>query len=52
MVGKTFSVAGHTTVDTVKYLPCLYTSAEVLLFSTSAFILGVILGLCLGHGFS
>ena len=49
MVGEKLAVAGNNTVDTVKYLPCLYTAAEVLLFGTPAFILGVIVGFVLGH---
>lgn len=49
MVAAKLTVAGNNTVDTVKYLPCLYTTAEVLLVSTFAFLLGVGLGLILGY---
>ena len=49
MVGEKLVVAGHSTVDAVKYLPCLYTAAEVLMFGTPAFILGIIVGFVLGY---
>ena len=49
MVGEKLAVAGNNTVDAVKYLPCLYTTAEVLLFGTPAFILGVVVGFVLGY---
>jgi len=42
-------MAGNSTVDTVKYLPCLYHYAEVLLFGISAFCIGVIVGFLLGQ---
>jgi hypothetical protein len=51
MVAAKLTVAGNNTVDTVKYLPCLYTTAEVLLFGTPAFLLGVGVGFMLGYHF-
>ena len=51
MVAGKLAVAGNNTVDTVKYLPCLYSAAEVLLFGTPAFLLGVGVGFLLGYYF-
>jgi hypothetical protein len=49
MVAQTISGAANSTVDVVKYLPCLYHPAEVLKFGTFAFTLGVAVGILLGH---
>ena len=49
MVGQKLSGAGHSTVDVVKYLPCLYQPAEVLKSGTFAFAFGLVIGLLLGH---
>ena len=52
MVKESLAGAGTATVNTFKYLPCLYNAVEVLALGASAFSLGVVVGFYLGQLFA